>query len=165
MRASRDVEGVLDLRWRRAEDVLREAAFTKWPPTSSEVWVWADEDRVVVLDAGRTTGASPPAEAKLEAMAERVRKLEARVSELEERLGLAEDEGDDEQDVPLSPHARWIESHLDELRALPDTWIVIDAEKGIVFQTKDEAEFDAQLAKYPPEDRHRLMPLSTRTYT
>lgn len=43
--------------------------------------------------------------------------------------------------VPLGPPTRWIEAHLDELRKYPDTWVVLDAEKGIVFHTKDETEF------------------------
>jgi hypothetical protein len=144
------------------------AAPAPWP---SRLDLMGSAHALVLLDAWRgaraprvSRAASEDAaraedRAKIVALEERVRTLERRISELEG--GHAREA---EQVVPVSPHMRWIASHLDELRRLPNTWVVLDAEKGIVFQTTDEAQLAAQLARYPREDRARLMPFNTRMY-
>jgi hypothetical protein len=108
-----------------------------------------------VRPARRSAAARPPA-AALEA---RVQKLEQMVEQL-----LAEREPTQEEIVPKSPHDLWIEAHCEELRNYPDSFIALDAEKGVVIHAQDGDEFEIQLEKLSPEERDRVALLHTSMY-
>jgi hypothetical protein len=99
--------------------------------------------------------------AKILALEERVRKLEARLADLAAQREPSEQDG---EEASTDAFSRWIEEHIDELRRHPDTWILLDPEKGIVFHTTDEAAFSAALENVPREERDHLMPFNTRMY-
>ena len=101
--------------------------------------------------------------AQIDALEGRVRKLEAQLAKLQ-GVGDANAHAEAGEEAAVSPHSRWIESHLDQLRALPDAWVVLDADKGIVFHSTDEATLAAKLEEYAPADSDRLMVFHTSMY-
>ncbi len=101
--------------------------------------------------------------AQIDALEGRVRKLEAQVATMQRAEGRAA-RVEAEEEAAVSPHTRWIEAHLDELRTLPSAWVVLDAEKGIVFRSADESRLAAKLEEYAPEDGDRLMIFHTSMY-
>ena len=100
-----------------------------------------------------------PAQDKKVAMLEaRVQKLE---TQLEQLLAKQEQIDEDEVDAPSDSHFEWIETHRDELRAYPNTYVLLDPEKGIVFHSSDGDELTARLEGLDPEEQDRLMVFHT----
>jgi hypothetical protein len=77
---------------------------------------------------------------------------------------LAERRPADEEVAPPDPYFDWIEAHREELRAHPSAFVALDPEKGIVFHSTDNHEFEAWIEKLSPEERERLMAFHTSMF-
>lgn len=77
------------------------------------------------------------------------------------QLVAAGESADDEEEVAdealAQPEARWIRAHRDQLRALADSFIALDPEKGILVHSADGDEFAAQLKQLSAEERGRVI--------
>lgn len=76
----------------------------------------------------------------------------------------AELHGVDFYEAPIDPNAAWIEANLEVLREYPNTWVVLDPERGIVFDTNDENELATKLAALSPGERERMTAFHTSLY-
>lgn len=84
-----------------------------------------------------------------------VRAIEQKIDELH---------GFDAQEVRIDPHTAWINLNRLALQDYPDTWVILDPEQGIVFDSKDEDELATKLAALSPEERERVMAFHTSLY-
>lgn len=108
---------------------------------------------------GETAGTSqraPEPAAKIAALEERVRKLEAMLEQLPAEGGTA-DEEEVADEALAQPEARWIRANRDQLRAHADSFIALDPEKGILVHSADGDEFAARLEQLSAEERGRVV--------
>lgn len=97
---------------------------------------------------------------RIDELIERIRSLELEVIEL-----MAErEDGEDGEEVVTNAHQRWIEQHLDVLRAHPHRWVAIDAARGIVAEAHDGDELADKVDVLSPEEQARLVFINTALY-
>jgi hypothetical protein len=53
----------------------------------------------------------------------------------------------------VDPDATWLIKFKEELAKHPDSWIVLDTERGILFESTDESTFEHHLRTYSYEER------------
>lgn len=100
----------------------------------------------------------PPKDQPLAAFESRLQKVETSIEQIRAERAPADD---DEVDAPPDAHFDWIQMHMEELRAYPNAYVLLDPKRGIVFHSTDGDELTARLEGLDPEEQDRLMVFHT----